>query len=115
MFKTRLLSGILLVIVAFLTIHCGGWVLAGTLMLVSVIGVMELMRAMKAETDKQKKGFFRLTTAAGALTAAYYLVLGFSGRLLPGSFADISLLQMVCVIAMVVLLMCFYVFTYRKQ
>ena len=44
MFKTRLLSGIVLVLVAFLTINCGGYVLLATLLCVSLIGMQELYR-----------------------------------------------------------------------
>ena len=45
MFKTRLISGIILVITAILTIRAGGYVLAATLMALSVIGLFELYRA----------------------------------------------------------------------
>ena len=42
MFKTRLLSGIILVIIAFATIFLGGDVLFATLLIISLIGVSEL-------------------------------------------------------------------------
>ncbi|MBE5997227.1 MAG: phosphatidate cytidylyltransferase [Lachnospiraceae bacterium] len=45
MFKTRLISGIFLVIAAILTIRAGGYVLCATLMALSVIGIWELYRA----------------------------------------------------------------------
>lgn len=44
MFKTRLISGIILVIIAVLTITAGGTVLCATLYLVSMIGLLELYR-----------------------------------------------------------------------
>ena len=47
MFKTRLISGILLVIAALLTIISGGYVLFFTLLCISLIGMQELYKAMK--------------------------------------------------------------------
>ena len=44
MFKTRLLSGILLVIIALATIISGGYVLFFTLLAVSLIGMRELVQ-----------------------------------------------------------------------
>ena len=49
MFKTRLLSGILLVIIALATIISGGYVLFFTLLAVSLIGMRELYKAMKVQ------------------------------------------------------------------
>ena len=46
MFKTRLISGILLVIAALLTIISGGYVLFFTLLCISLIGMQELYKAM---------------------------------------------------------------------
>ena len=39
MFKTRLISGIILVIIALATIISGGWILFFTLLAVSLIGI----------------------------------------------------------------------------
>ena len=61
MFKTRLLSGIVLVIIALVTIISGSYLLWGTLFLVSLIGLTELYRA----AGVQEKGFSLL-----ALTGA---------------------------------------------
>ena len=52
MFKTRLISGIVLVLAALLVIISGGPVLYGALMCVSVIGAGELMRAMKVHGSR---------------------------------------------------------------
>ena len=49
MFVTRLISGIVLVIVALITIILGGPVLFVTLLLVSLIGLRELYQAVKVE------------------------------------------------------------------
>ena len=53
MFKTRLLSGIVLVIIAAASIAAGGSVLFAVLLAISLIGVNELYRAM----DVHQKGF----------------------------------------------------------
>ena len=60
MFKTRLLSGILLVIIALATIISGDYVLFFTLLAVSLIGMRELYRAMKVQDEK-----INLLAAAG--------------------------------------------------
>ena len=44
MFKTRLLSGILLVVIALVTVITGGPLLFGVLLLVSLIGMSELYK-----------------------------------------------------------------------
>ena len=61
MFKTRLLSGILLVIIALATIISGDYVLFFTLLAVSLIGMRELYRAMKGKAcagGPQVKGWY---------------------------------------------------------
>ncbi|MBR5712592.1 MAG: phosphatidate cytidylyltransferase [Lachnospiraceae bacterium] len=49
MFKERLISGILLVLVAILAIGFGGYLLFGVLLLITLIGMMELNRVVKAQ------------------------------------------------------------------
>ena len=49
MFKTRLLSGILLVIIALGTIIPGGYLLFGLILVISLVGFSELLRVFKAE------------------------------------------------------------------
>ena len=49
MFKTRLLSGIVLIIIALATIIPGGIVLFATLAAISLIGMQELYKAMKVQ------------------------------------------------------------------
>lgn len=98
MFKTRLLSGIVLVLVAFLTINCGGYVLLATLLCVSLIGMQELYRAMHV----RKGGFGALELVSYAGVLLIYLLL------IPGD----SAYPLMCVIASLVLIMCVYVFCY---
>ncbi len=73
MFKTRLISGIVLVLIALLTIITGGWVLWGTLLALSLIGVFELYRAV----GLWKKENRSLTYTGLAGVVFYYLLLGF--------------------------------------
>lgn len=98
MFKTRLLSGIVLVLVAFLTINCGGYVLLATLLCVSLIGMQELYRAMHV----RKEGFGALELVSYAGVLLIYLLL------IPGD----SAYPLIGVIASLVLIMCVYVFCY---
>lgn len=98
MFKTRLLSGIVLVLVAFLTINCGGYVLLATLLCVSLIGMQELYRAMHVR--KEGFGALELVSYAGVLLIYFLLIPGDPAYPLMG------------VIASLVLIMCVYVFCY---
>ena len=70
MFKERLISGILLVLIAIGAIYMGGWVLWGVLLLVSGIGMIELERVFKAH--------FSVPSILSLLAAAgYYLLIRF--------------------------------------
>lgn len=87
MFKTRLLSGILLVIIALATIVSGDYVLFFTLLAVSLIGMRELYRAMKVQDEK-----INLLAVAGYLGAVlYYLavLLDLRGMECWQSFSDL--------------------------
>lgn len=100
MFKTRLISGILLVAAALLTIITGGAVLWTVLLCISVIGAEELYRAM----DVHKNGFGLLETAACLGILLYY-----------GAAAlDFGRYGMMAVILAVILILFVYVFTYPK-
>ncbi|MBP5490827.1 MAG: phosphatidate cytidylyltransferase [Lachnospiraceae bacterium] len=70
MFKERLISGILLVLIAIGAIYVGGWVLWGVLLLISVIGMAELERVFEMHLS---------VPAALCLLAAigYYLLIKF--------------------------------------
>lgn len=95
MFKTRLLSGILLVIAAFAAIFIGGDVLFATLLLISLIGMSELYKVMKEER--------KLPGIVGYLACiVYYFLLRFQRK------GDIMMLA----ILFLVILMAVYVFTF---
>ena len=100
MFKTRLISGIFLVIAALLTIISGGYVLFVTLLCVSLLGIQELYKAMGVHKD----GVGLLELAGYLGTILYYasLLLGFERY------------GMMAVLLGLVLLMFVYVFTYPK-
>ena len=100
MFKTRLVSGIFLVIAALLTIISGGYVLFVTLLCVSLLGIQELYKAIGVHKD----GVGLLELAGYLGTILYYasLLLGFERY------------GMMAVLLGLVLLMFVYVFTYPK-
>ena len=100
MFKTRLLSGIVLVAIALLTIISGGYVLYGTLLVVSLIGVHELYRAVGVEEKEMN-----LLSAVGYLgVICYYFLLN----------TGLDAYIMMEVLLLLVALMFVYVFTYPK-
>lgn len=100
MFKTRLLSGILLVAIALLTIISGGPVLFVTLLCVSMIGMQELYKAMKV----REEGFSVLEIAGYLAALLYYAAV----------YLDFDRYGMMAVIFALVLVMFVYVFTYPK-
>lgn len=112
MFKTRLLSGIVLVAVALVTIISGGPVLAGVLAVISVIAFFELAKAVGLHAEGQKKNGIEI---AGALGIVFYygvLVLDFfMPELIVVSNAGICLTT---VIVILVLFMVVYVFSFPK-
>lgn len=101
MFKTRLLSGIILVMIAAASIAAGGPVLFAVLLAISLIGVFELYRAMEVH----QKGFGPLEVAGYVGTVGYYL------SLLWNRTDEFSL--MILMFALV-LIMTVYVFYYPK-
>ena len=97
MFNTRLISGILLVAVALITIISGGDVLAVTLLGVSIIGLGELFQIRSMQFQAPALIIY-------AATLIYYLLL---------RFALTEYLWMMAV-ALLLLLMAVYVFTFPK-
>lgn len=100
MFKTRLLSGILLVAVALLTIISGSYILLFTLACVSVIGMQEIYKVMKVRENS-----FNLLEVAGYLGAALYYL---------AAFLDFERYGFMCILLTLVLMMFVYVFSYPK-
>lgn len=97
MFKTRLISGIVLVILALILILTGGDVLLVTTLAISYIGMFELYRVFKIEKE--------LPAIIGYLMATiYYINLRFP------FIPDMMMFVLGCLVA----LMFVYVFTYPK-
>lgn len=100
MFKTRLLSGILLLAAALLTIISGGYVLFFTLLCISIIGIQEIYRAMGVE----KNSIDILGIAGYAGTIIYYIAILF----------DVEKYGMLALMAALIILLFVYVFSYPK-
>ena len=100
MFKTRLISGILLVIAALLTIISGNYVLFVTLLCVSLLGMQELYKAMGVH--KEQTEFLELAGYLGAILYYVSLLLGFERY---GTMA---------ILIALILIMFVYVFSYPK-
>ena len=97
MFKTRLLSGILLVIIALATIITGGDVLFATILAISLIGMTEVYKIMEINN--------KLLGGVGYVAAlAYFALVRF------GMTEWITMFT----IAFLIVLMAVYVFTYPK-
>lgn len=97
MFKTRLLSGILLVIIALVTIITGGDVLFGTILAISLIGMTEIYKIMEVNN--------KLLGGVSYIAAVVYFAL-----IRFGMTEWITMFT----IAFLIVLMAVYVFTYPK-
>lgn len=100
MFKTRLISGIVLVIVALATIICSGPVLLVTLLGVSCIGMQELYRATGVQNEKTNS----LEIVSYLAMVLYYLAIAY----LPEQF------HLPAVMVGLLAVMFVFVFTYPK-
>ena len=103
MFWTRLASGIVLVILALVSMGFGGALLALILWAISLIGMRELTKALKCATDPKKLNTLEILGMLGV--TAYYLTLFFLG--------DDSMLLM-CIVGFFLLVMFIYVVTFPK-
>lgn len=100
MFRTRLLSGIVLVILALILLITGGNVLAASLLVISIIGLHELYRALGIEDQK----FSPLAAVGYFGCVLYYAIVIF----------DLTAYTMAGMLALLILLMAVYVFTYPR-
>ena len=100
MFVTRLISGIVLVAVALLTICSGGWILYGTLTIVSLIGMVELYRAVQVQ--KQGENLLAVVGYLGVILHYILLSLGYS---------EYAMMNLIIVL---IAMMFVYVFSYPK-
>ena len=97
MFKTRLLSGIVLVILALIVIITGGYVTLFSLLGISLVGMYELYRVFKLEKTP-------LAMISYAMAVLFY-----ARQILP-----VALDPMMLVMFFLIMLMFVYVFTYPK-
>ena len=100
MFKTRLISGIILVAIALATIISGNWILFFTMLCVSLIGMQELYKVMKVRDDH-----FTVLEVAGYLGAVFYYM---------AVRVDFERFGMMAVILGMILILFVYVFSYPK-
>lgn len=97
MFKQRLISGIFLVIIAFVTLYLGGFVTLAVVAAISLIGVFELLRVIGVETSA-------LGVAAYSATILYYLLL----------LMELDTYTMPLALLLLVALIGIYVFTFPR-
>ncbi len=102
MFKTRLLSGIVLVVVLIATVGIGGYLLLGVLGVLSLIGLRELYQTCNVEKSIGITGYF-----AAALW--YLLLITVSAR---GMMSNVTQYMMPLIIFFLVAVMAVYVFSF---
>ena len=100
MFKTRLISGIVLVIIALATIISGSWNLFCTLLAVSLIGMRELYKVMKVSDEH-----VTVLELVGYLGAVLYYI---------AMKADFGNYGTMAIIISMILILFVYVFGYPK-
>ena len=100
MFKTRLISGIVLVIIALATIISGSWILFFTLLAVSLIGMRELYKVMKVSDEH-----VTVLELVGYLGAVLYYI---------AMKADFGNYGTMAIIISMILILFVYVFGYPK-
>ena len=100
MFKTRLISGIVLVIIALATIISGSWILFFTLLAVSLIGMRELYKVMKVSDEH-----VTVLELVGYLGAVLYYI---------AMKADFGNYGTMAIITSMILILFVYVFGYPK-
>ena len=88
MFWTRLISGIVLVVIALVTILSGGTVLSLTLLAVSLIGVSELYRVLHVRDEKMSP-----LALCGYLGVILYYAYDLQKKSLQDRMHNIELLQ----------------------
>lgn len=103
MFWTRFLSSVVLVVIALVTLILGGPLLAGITFLISVIGYLELCKAVGIHTKEKKMNGLEAVGLLGI--AAYYAAI---------YFADGGLLSLIAVVGVFMGSMCVYVLTFPK-
>ncbi len=102
MFKTRVLSGIVLAICAFVTLFFGGYLLAAVLLLLSIGGFLELTKALGIREEKKINSIVLFGLIA---ISVYYIFLALNVK---------EAVMVMLVVFAVILFLCIYVFTFPK-
>lgn len=114
MFKTRLLSGIVLVILLAICLVSGGWILWGILLLTSLAGLRELYQAIGSKNEHlDQKRFDILALFGYFFCIVYYAVLALFDREIGAITVDFRILYLTLLFGLLVF-MCIYVFSYPK-
>lgn len=109
MFRTRLLSGILLVVLALAVLLAGGPLLTAVLFLLSIIAYRELLGACKVRKEEEMTC---IPEALGcAMTIVYYGALGLS---LSFGLTAVHTAMLLVIVAAFLLFLFVYVFTFPK-
>lgn len=103
MFKTRVLSSVVLVIIALVTLLKGGYLLAAVLLFISMIAYHELCKACAIHTKEQKINALEMVGYLGIL--CYYAIVVFTKN---------QTAQLVTIMVMMIAYMFVYVFTFPK-
>ncbi len=103
MFWTRLASGIVLVIIALLTMSLGGLPLWTVLLLISLVAYRELSKALLCATDDKKLNALEILGLVGV--CAYYAAVLFS---------DEEVLLLMCITGVFMAMMFAYVIAFPK-
>ncbi len=113
MFRTRLISGIILVFLAFVVLWAGGWLLTAALCAISLIGYYELTKATGVHTAEKKMN--GLERSGFVMTVVYYA--GLSVSILNSEVDDIGAIYRVLAMGIVLSLIVFmfvYVFSFPR-
>jgi phosphatidate cytidylyltransferase len=103
MFWTRTASGVILVLIAVLTLSLGGIPLAATLLLISCIAYRELTKALRCATDEKRLNTMEIVGLVGVI--AFYCSV---------YFFDDAVMMLMCVVAVFLAEMFLYVVTFPK-
>lgn len=103
MFVTRLLSGVVLVVIALVTLFTGGYLLAAVCLCISMIAYSELMKACGIHAEGQKINALEGAGYLGIL--GYYAVVVFTGS---------AAAQLLCILFVMIACMFVYVFAFPK-
>ena len=103
MFWTRLASGIILVVIALLTMSLGGVPLAVTLLFISLVAYRELTKALQCATDDKKLNVLEIIGLLGVI--GYYASL---------YFVNDAVILLMCIVAVFMAEMFVYVITFPR-